>query len=89
MNKSEFIQALANKADAPKTQVSKCYEAFIETLSEALKEDGKVDFPGFGKFEVKEVPERDGINPASGEKIKIAACKKVSFKAHKALKESL
>ncbi len=89
MNKTEFIQALAEKADAPKAAVTKCYDAFIATLTDALLNgDGKVDFPGFGKFEVKDVPAREGINPATGEKIQIAATKKVSFKAHKALKEN-
>ncbi len=88
MNKGEFIAALAAKVDAPKTQVAKCYDAFIATLIEGIKE-GKVDLAGFGKFEVKDVAERQGINPATGEKITIAATKKVSFKAAKALKEEI
>jgi DNA-binding protein HU-beta len=44
---------------------------------------------GFGKFKVKASPEREGRNPASGEKIKIAASKKLSFSPAKAVKDVL
>ncbi len=88
MNKADFITALAAKVDAPKAQVSKCYDAFVATLVEGIKE-GKVDLAGFGKFEVKDVAARQGVNPATGEKITIAASKKISFKAAKALKDVL
>ena len=39
----------------------------------------EVLLPGFGKFKVKATPEREGRNPANGEKIKIAASKKLTF----------
>jgi hypothetical protein len=44
---------------------------------------------GFGKFKVKASPEREGRNPANGEKIKIAASRKLSFSPAKAVKDSL
>ncbi len=88
MNKGEFIAAVAAKLDAPKTQVACCYDAFIATLIEGIKE-GKVDLAGFGKFEVKDVAARTGVNPATGEKIAIAASKKIAFKAAKALKDQI
>ncbi|WP_449263660.1 HU family DNA-binding protein [Escherichia coli] len=45
--------------------------------------------PGFGKFAVKDRPERQGRNPATGEAMTIAASKKVSFTAAKGLKDKL
>jgi DNA-binding protein HU-beta len=43
----------------------------------------------FGKFKVKATPEREGRNPASGEKIKIAASKKLTFSSAKSVKDLL
>jgi DNA-binding protein HU-beta len=48
-----------------------------------------VSLPGFGKFKVKEATEREGRNPASGEKIKIAASKKLTFSSSKSFKNIL
>jgi DNA-binding protein HU-beta len=45
--------------------------------------------PGFGKFKVKETPAREGRNPATGETIKIAASKKLTFTPAKAVKDAL
>ena len=49
----------------------------------------EVSLPGFGKFRVKVTPEREGRNPASGEKIKIAASKKLIFSSAKSVKDLL
>ena len=48
-----------------------------------------VGFSGFGKFKVKVTPEREGRNPASGEKIKIAASRKLTFSSAKSVKDIL
>jgi DNA-binding protein HU-beta len=49
----------------------------------------EVSLPGFGKFKVKETAARDGRNPSTGEIIKIAASKKLSFTPAKAVKDQL
>ena len=59
----------------------------LEALTEGLKKDKTVALVGFGTFDVKERKARTGVNPATGEKIKIAASKTVGFKAGKALKD--
>lgn len=51
------------------------FDAFVETVTEALKEGDSVQIIGFGTFEVKERPARTGLNPATGETIEIAASK--------------
>ena len=43
----------------------------------------------FGKFSISERAARTGINPATKEKIEIAASKSVKFKASKALKDAV
>jgi DNA-binding protein HU-beta len=56
---------------------------------DAAASGAEVSLPGFGKFEVKETAEREGRNPASGEKIKIAASKKLTFSSAKSVKDLL
>ena len=85
MNKSELIAAVAENAGVTKEVAGKC----LDGVSDALKNGEEVALAGFGKFEVKERAERQGVNPATGEKITIAASKAVSFKAGKSLKDSL
>lgn len=60
-----------------------------ERSTEALKTDGKIQLVGFGSFEVKERAARMGKNPATGETIEIPASKAPSFKAGKALKDTI
>ena len=49
----------------------------------------EISLPGFGKFKVKETPEREGGNPTSGEKIKIAASRKLTYSPAKGVKALL
>ncbi|WND75188.1 HU family DNA-binding protein [Thalassospiraceae bacterium LMO-SO8] len=61
----------------------------LGTISASLKKNGKVQFVGFGTFTVTKRAARAGINPKTGEKIKIKASKSVRFKPGAALKGSL
>ena len=63
--------------------------AVIESVTEALQAGDKVSLIGFGTFEVKERAAKEGVNPRTGKKIKIAARKVPTFKAGKALKDSV
>ena len=81
MNKTELVNAIAAKAALTKVYAKKALEAAIEAVSEDLKAGNKVALLGFGTFAVTERPERQGVNPATGAKIKIAAKKVVKFKA--------
>ena len=64
-------------------------ETVFNVITKALSEGNKVDISGFGKFEVSERAERNGINPSTKETITIAATKTPKFKASKALKEAV
>lgn len=81
MNKTEFINAVAEKAGLSKADAKKAVEAFVETVSNELKEGGKVALLGFGSFSVTEKAARKGINPATRQQIDIPARKSVKFKA--------
>ena len=89
MNKGELIKAIANKAGFSQKDAAAAYDAFIASVTEALKAGEKVQLVGFGTFEVKERAARTGINPRTKKAIKIAASKTLSFKAGKAMKELL
>ena len=64
-------------------------DSVFAVIAEAAVQGDEVTINGFGKFKVKESAERDGRNPATGEAIKIAASKKLSFGAAKAIKDKL
>ena len=87
MNKTELVAALAEKAEVSKKDAEKVLNAFIETVQDAVKADDKVQLVGFGTFESRTRAAREGKNPQTGEKIKIAACKVPAFKAGKAFKD--
>lgn len=87
MNKSEFIAAIAAKADLKKSDAEAFYNSFVDVVVETLQSGDKIQLIGFGNFEVKERAAKEGINPSTREKIQIAACKAPSFKAGKAFKE--
>ncbi len=80
MNKTELINAVAEKAGLSKADSKKAVDAFSEVITDALKSGDKVALIGFGTFSVNEKPAREGINPATKQKIKIAAKKVAKFK---------
>ena len=87
MNKGELIKAIANKAGFSQKDAAAAYDAFIASVTEALKAGDKVQLVGFGTFEVKDVPAKTGINPQTKEAVAIPACKKPVMKFGKAYKE--
>ena len=89
MNKAELIDAMAKKAGLSKKDAEAALGAFTDTVAAALKKGDKVQLVGFGTFEVAKRAAREGKNPQTGEKIKIAACKAPKFKAGKALKDTV
>ncbi|MEG0570446.1 MAG: HU family DNA-binding protein [Oscillospiraceae bacterium] len=87
MTKVELVTAIAEKTNLTKKDAEKALNATIESISESLKAGDKVQLVGFGTFEVRDRAAREGQNPATGEKINIAATKVPAFKAGKALKD--
>ena len=75
MNKTEFIAAVAEKAEISKKDSEKSLKAFVDVVAEQLKAGDKVQLVGFGTFEVSERAAREGRNPQTGETMKIEASK--------------
>lgn len=80
MNKTDLVNAIAAQG-LSKADSKKALDAVLDAISGALKEGDKVAILGFGTFSINERPAREGINPATKEKITIAAKKVVKFKA--------
>jgi nucleoid DNA-binding protein len=89
MTRQQLIEAVAGRTDAKKSEVEAILEAILETIADSLVSGERVDFRGFGNFEVKETKARMGRNLATGEAISIAANRKATFKPSKDLKERL
>ena len=81
MNKTELIDKIAAGAGISKADAKKALDATTNALKEALVAGDKIQLVGFGTFSVSERPAREGINPATKEKIQIAAKKVAKFKA--------
>ena len=80
MNKTELIEKIAAGAGISKVDAKKALDATVEAIKGALVAGDKVSLIGFGTFSVNERPAREGINPATKQKIKIAAKKVAKFK---------
>ena len=87
MNKTEFIKAVADKANLTQKDAAAAVEAFVDVISDALKAGDKVAIAKFGTFEIKEKPARDGFNPLTKQPIKIAASKVPTLKFGKGYKD--
>ena len=89
MNKTELIDKIAAGAGISKADSKKALDATVNALKEALIVGDKIQLVGFGTFSVNERPAREGINPATKEKIQIAAKKVAKFKAGAELADAL
>ena len=89
MNKTEFINAVAEKEGIEKKCAEKAVNAVFATIAQELAKGEKIPLVGFGTFEVTERAAREGINPATGAKITIPASKVPKFKISQALKNKV
>ena len=89
MNKTQFVDAVAQKAGMSKREAEAAVNAMTAVVTDALKAGDKVQLVGFGTFEVKTRAARNGRNPKTGETITIAASKAPTFSAGKALKDAV
>lgn len=81
MNKTDLVNAIAQSAELTKADAKKALDAALAAIAGALKEKETVALLGFGTFSVSERPAREGINPATKEKISIPAKNVIKFKA--------
>lgn len=89
MKKVELVEAVATKAGLTKADATRAIDATFAAITEALKGGDRVPLVGFGTFAVSKRGARTARNPRTGETIKVAARKAVTFKAGTALKDSV
>jgi DNA-binding protein HU-beta len=89
VTKQEFVDQVADRAGLSKKDAAEAVDAFLDTVEDALKRGSDVSFSGFGKFSVSERNAREGRNPATGERIQIAASRVPRFTAGAGLKKAV
>ena len=93
MNKSELVEALAEKMDTTKAEAQRIIDAVFDTkdgvITRTLKAGDRVQITGFGTFETRKRKARKGRNPRTGEEIEIGPTISPSFRPGKALKEAV
>ena len=89
MNKSELVDHIAKEIELTKVQAAKIVDTFTNAIVDTLKKGDEVRLIGFGTFSVAERKAREGKNPQTGEKIKIAAKRVPKFKPGKDFAEQV
>ncbi len=90
MTKAQLIEHMAKNAGISKAEAGKALNSLLNSVGEAVKEeDGKIALPEFGTFSKVYRNARQGVNPATGEKMTIEARHVVKFQASKALKNAI
>ena len=81
MNKSELIEHLATQHSLSKAESGRVVQTLLDVIVNAVKKGESVVIPGFGSFKLHARAARNGVNPSTGAKIKIAAAKLPKFTA--------
>jgi DNA-binding protein HU-beta len=89
MNKSELVDAVATGSGLTRSDAAKAIDSYILVINKTLKKGDEVAITGFGKFSVVKRAARVGVNPRTGEKVKIKASKAPKFTAGAGLKQSV
>ena len=90
MTKQEFVERVAQRSDLDRRQAAKAVDAFLETITDTLKQGDSISFTGFGKFSTAQRAARQGVNPRSpGQTVQIPAATVPKFSAGSQLKQAL
>ena len=90
MKKDGLVEAVMKAANIEtKKQAQEAVDAIFDTIVKTMGRGEEIAITGFGTFKVVKRAAREGRNPATGEKIQIAASTKPKFRAGKLLKEAV
>ena len=90
MTKQEFVDQVASKSGLSRRDAAKAVDAFLTSVTDALKQGDSVSFTGFGKFSTAQRAAREGVNPRNpGQKVRIPAATVPRFQAGSSLKQAL
>ena len=90
MTKQEFVAKVQQKSGLSNRDASKAVDAFIESVTDALRGGESVTFTGFGKISTSQRAAREGVNPRNpSQKVHIPAARVPKFSAGSALKSAV
>jgi DNA-binding protein HU-beta len=89
MNKSQLIAAVSSDSGLSKADTARTIDSLLDTVTRTLKKGDEVSITGFGKFSVVNRKARQGVNPRTGERVKIKASKAPKFSAGATLKQAV
>ncbi len=89
MSKAFIAQVIQESATLTGTAANRAATDLIAAIVKELKKAGKFTLPSFGTFTVRKTKARKGLNPRTGEAIKVKAGKTVRFKASPTLKKAV
>lgn len=89
MNKNELIDSMATEAGMTKANTEKALDAFVASVTAALKKGDEIRLVGFGTFSVSKRAATTARNPRTGETIKVPAKKVARFKVGKSLQDAV
>jgi nucleoid DNA-binding protein len=89
LTKAELVDIVADESDLSKRQAGEVVESVLEAITATLKKGERVALTPFGSFVVRSRKAREGRNPKTGERIKIAARNVPAFVAGKSLKDAV
>jgi DNA-binding protein HU-beta len=90
VTKQEFVDAVASRSNLSRRDAGAAVDAFLETVTDALRSRDTITFTGFGKFSTADRAAREGVNPRNpGQKVQIAAATVPKFSAGSQLKSAV
>ncbi|HEX2044533.1 MAG TPA: HU family DNA-binding protein [Gaiellaceae bacterium] len=89
MTKAEFIDKVADRSGLSKRDATRAVDAFLDSITDALRNGESVSFTGFGKFSAQQRAARQGVNPRTKERVQIPAATVPKFSAGSSLKQAL
>ncbi|MGH7058333.1 MAG: HU family DNA-binding protein [Acetobacteraceae bacterium] len=89
MSKAFIAQIIQESAELTGAAANRAAGELMEAIVKELRKSGKFTLPSFGTFVVRKTKARKGLNPRTGEPIKVKAGKTVRFKASPNLKKSV
>lgn len=89
MSKAFIAKVIQESAELTGTAANKAATEVMQAIVRELKKNGRFTLPSFGTFIVRKTKARKGLNPRTGEAIKVKAGKTVRFKASPTLKKAV
>lgn len=89
VTKRDLAERIAEITQAKRVTVKRVIQAFLDQITDELAQDNRLEFRGFGVFEIRKRAARIAQNPKTLERVKVPAKRTVKFKMGRLMKEKL